>query len=172
MAIIRAEERVVCFGHPNIRAEHKSTFEITCEKTLSTKGTCIIGVSADKGAADLSENFKKTLCNNGAILRTRLTIGDLTHTVLSDGKASFTLSHPSDLVWRRSTFVCPRTIGIYSDTVACKIPDGIILQLKKGAEMTVDMEVSFNPEAQSPSFLLPEGFFHTDEELQCPSHKE
>jgi hypothetical protein len=172
MGIIRAEERVICYGHPNIRAEHKSTFEITCEDNLSVKGTCIIGVSADKGAADLSDIFRKTLCNDGAVLKTRLTVGNMTHTILSDGSGAFTLSHPTDLVWRRSTFVCPRTIGIYSDTVANKIPDGIISLLKGGAEMVVDLQASFNPEAQSPSVLLPEEFFHTVEGFRCPSHKE
>ncbi|WP_308219133.1 DUF371 domain-containing protein [Methanoplanus endosymbiosus] len=169
--MIRAEERVVCYGHPNVRAGHKSTFEITREENLSTNGTCIIGVLADKGAADLSDDFREVLCSDGARLETTLTVGDLTHVIISDGSAAFTLSHPTDLVWRRSTFVCPRTIGVCSDTVACKIPEEIITRLKEGVEMTVDMKVSFNPEAQSPSFLLPEGLFHTGEEYQCLSHK-
>ena len=40
-------EIVIARGHPNIRATHKTTLEVTKEKELSPRGDCIIGICAD-----------------------------------------------------------------------------------------------------------------------------
>jgi hypothetical protein len=55
------------------------------------------------------------------------------------GSKAMTLAHPTDLVWRRSMFVCGRTIGIRSDKVAASLPKDLIRYLKAGEEMTVTM---------------------------------
>jgi hypothetical protein len=43
------------------------------------------------------------------------------------------------MVWRRSTFVCWRTIGILSDHVAVDLPEALIANLVLGKEMTVTL---------------------------------
>ena len=62
--------------------------------------------------------------------------------VRSHGSATMTLDHPTDLVWRRSTFVCGRTIGICSDRVAATLPEDLVRHLKEGRGMTVTMTVT------------------------------
>ncbi|HID73268.1 TPA: DUF371 domain-containing protein [Candidatus Micrarchaeota archaeon] len=49
-----AHDVVTARGHPNIRAEHETTFEVTTEPSLTPRGDCIVGVQADKAASDLS----------------------------------------------------------------------------------------------------------------------
>ncbi|HJJ47358.1 MAG TPA: DUF371 domain-containing protein [Methanocorpusculum sp.] len=134
-------ETIRCHGHPNVRGLHKSTFEITKETELSLSGDCIIAIGADKGAADLSSEFRTVLATDGSKLLTHLQIEDIEATVVSEGTRGITLSHSTDLVWRRSTFLCPRTVGIYSDHVACQLPRELIEELKKGKEMVVTLTV-------------------------------
>ncbi len=49
------------------------------------------------------------------VLLTRLACGGIVVEIRSRGSSQFTLDHPTDMVWRKSTFVCGRTIGILSD---------------------------------------------------------
>ena len=162
--IIKAEEIIVCYGHENIRSEHKSTFEITKEECLTPAGTCIIGIKADKGATDLSDNFKRILSDDRSILKTTLKIKDQSFTITSHGSSAMTLTHTTDMVWRKSRFVCSRTTGIYSDTAAGNIPKEIINLLQKGEKMTVIMQAILNPKAHSPSSPPLQEFFGSFEE--------
>ena len=38
--------KIIAYGHKNVRGTHKTTFEITKDKDLTERGTCIIGVNA------------------------------------------------------------------------------------------------------------------------------
>ena len=134
-------EIIHCHGHKNVRSLHRNTFEITKETELSLNGDCIIAVGADKGAADLSSEFRAVLAKDGVVLRTTLVSGDISVTVLSEGASGITLTHPTDLVWRRSTFVCPRTVAVYSDHTAIQLPRELVTALQSGAEMTVTLTV-------------------------------
>lgn len=142
-------EQIQCRGHPNVRALHKSTFEITKETDLSPNGDCIIATGADKGAADLSPAFRAAIGTCGTTLITTLTIQDISVEIRSEGHEGITLTHPTDLVWRRSTFTCPRTIGIYADHTAALLPRALIEKLRDGEEMTVTLRAVL-PEPELP----------------------
>ena len=134
-------EIIHCHGHKNIRGLHKTTFEITKETKLSPQGDCIIAVGADKGAADLSPEFRQAIADDTAVLSTTLTCGELSVTIISQGASGITLTHPTDLVWRRSCFVCPRTIAVYSDHTASLLPRDLVAALQREAELTVRLTV-------------------------------
>jgi hypothetical protein len=138
---MEAEERITCQGHPLVRATHPTTFEVTTESHLTRQGDCIIGVRADRGARSLSPEFRKVLADDRAVLLTRLTAGGFSAEVHGRGSLRMTLGHPADLVWRRSGFVCPRTVAIHCDRVAATLPREIIRALRKGAELEVEMVV-------------------------------
>lgn len=134
-------ETIHCRGHENVRSLHKSTFEITKETELSPNGDCIIAVGADKGAADLAPAFRHALATPGVVLTTTLSAGGVAAVIRSGGAVGITLTHATDLVWRRSTFVCPRTISVYSDHTAAQLPRELIELLQKGVPMTVTLRV-------------------------------
>jgi len=136
---MKIEERIRCRGHPNIRGTHRSTFQITTETDLSPRGDCVIGVGADKGATDLADGFRAVLADEGSTLVTLLSAGDITVRITSKGSESLSLDHQTDLVWRRSTFTCSRTIGISSDHAARTLPRELISYLRDGGEMMVIM---------------------------------
>jgi hypothetical protein len=139
---MKVRETIRCRGHPNVLSLHPTTFEITKEVHLTWKGDCIIAVGADKGAADLSPGFRAALSRDDAVLLTRLTCGDISVEVTSSGSAGLVLDHPGDLVWRRSRYVCGRTIGIETDRAARDLPCELIDCLKAGRELLVEMTVT------------------------------
>ncbi|HXW98297.1 MAG TPA: DUF371 domain-containing protein, partial [Methanomicrobiales archaeon] len=136
---MEAEERVGCRGHSLVRATHPTTFEVTAEGHLTTQGDCIIGICADKGAAGLSAEFRKVLADDRAILTTRLTAGGHSVEVRGWGSSRMTLTHLTDLVWRRSGFVDPRTVAIHCDRTAATLPRELLRALQEGAELEVVM---------------------------------
>ena len=102
-------------GHENVLSLHKSTFEITKDKDLSLSGDCIIGLDIDKSMEDFPEEFKEKLANDDTKVIVELKTPNASDTIEGYGHHDLTLSHPTDMVCRKSTFVCSRTLMIKSD---------------------------------------------------------
>ena len=47
------------WGHPNIKATHKTTLEFTKENYVSPEGDCIIGINADFNTDELKQFARK-----------------------------------------------------------------------------------------------------------------
>lgn len=145
--MVREEEYLTAYGHPNVTATHRTTFEITKEDELSLAGSCIIAVGADKGALDLSRRFRDALHHPDCRLTTTLSCGPYEVQITSRGDPGLSLTHPTDLVWRRSSFTCGRTIGIYADRTARDLPREMITLLAGGADVCVLLVAEyFSPE--------------------------
>lgn len=134
---MEAQEIIRARGHPLVLGTHPTTFEVTRECHLTANGNCIIAIDADKGCEGLSSAFKQVLAHDDAVLLTRLESGGVVAEVHSRGSSLMMLNHPTDMVWRKSSFVCGRTIGIMSDTGALTLPRELIQNLVVGKEMTV-----------------------------------
>ncbi len=136
---MEAQEIIRCRGHPLVLGTHPSTFEVTCEDHLTKNGNCIIGIGADKGCGGLSPAFKAVLAHDDAVLVTRLSTDGIVQEVQSRGSSRLTLDHPTDIVWRKSMFVCGRTIGIQSGMSALTLPRDLMENLALGKEMIVTL---------------------------------
>ncbi|QSZ66750.1 DUF371 domain-containing protein [Methanofollis aquaemaris] len=139
---MKARDIIHCRGHPNVQALHPTTFEVTTAPDLSLAGDCIVGVAADKGAADLDPTLKSILADDRAEVTVRLRAGEVEVIVHARGSAGLALDHPADLVWRRSSFVCGRTAAVGSDTVAKTIDRRLVALLQEGADLVVEIEAS------------------------------
>ncbi len=142
MEVVRAR------GHPNVRAEHPTTLEVTKEEELTPRGDCIIAVGADKGARDLSENFKRLVRTPGAVVLMAIEVpsAGLREVVRGFGHPALTLEHPTDIVVRRSDFVCGRTVAIRADKAARDLSRELVRALRDpGAEVIVRLEVRLPP---------------------------
>lgn len=119
------------WGHRNVRSLHGSTIEVTTSTSLTPAGDCIIGVGADCGCAGLPKGLKGALRNRAA--RVRLTIGAGAHSysVMGAGDPALALSHPHDLVMRRSAFTCPRTLAVGCGGSASSIPRPLVEALQR-----------------------------------------
>jgi len=136
---MEAQEIIRCRGHPLVLGTHPTTFEVTREDHLTENGNCIIGIGADKGCAGLSLEFRNLLAHDDAILKTRLECDGVVAEIRSSGSSQLMLNHPTDMVWRKSGFVCGRTIGIQSDAVALTLPRELMKNLALGKEMVVTL---------------------------------
>ena len=126
---MKVVECVTFSGHKNISATHKTTFEITKSKSLSKRGDCIIGVAADKACADLDLRIKDAL-RRGEVVQLTIRVGDLSFKVRAEGSPQLTLTDEEDIVVRRSTYICPRTLAVKADVAACDIPRDIVNLLR------------------------------------------
>jgi hypothetical protein len=123
-------ETVVARGHENILAIHKTTLEITKEVRVSKRGDCIIGVSADKGLADLRGDFRFLLRHKTAKLTMSIEAGGVSETVNALGSPQLTLTHAVDLVVRKSGYICSRTLAVRADKAACDLSSSLVDALK------------------------------------------
>lgn len=142
----RAVEEFSARGHPSVTATHRTTFEITTEEHLSPAGTCIIAVRSGRGAAGLSDRFRDLIQTPGSRLITILTCEDAEVTITASGSPALSLTHPTDLVWRRSSFSCGRTIGLQSDHTAATLPRELISLLRDECRLDVRMIAEYDPE--------------------------
>lgn len=127
-----SEIREVIFaqGHKNILATHKTTLEFTKDQHLSKKGDCIVAVAADKAFADLSAEFKEKLRNTHEKLIIIIEAGEIFEQVNAQGSPQLILAHPTDMVIRKSDYVCSRTLAVRADKAACDLSRDLAEKLK------------------------------------------
>jgi hypothetical protein len=135
-----AVERIMFHGHPMVRSLHPTTIEITTEERLTEKGDCIVGVGAAKGCSQLSETLKTALRSEQARVRIRVLVGDESFELTAEGDKGLELSHPHDIVIRRSRFVSGRTLAVGASAAAKDIPRSIVSKLKN-AETVGALEI-------------------------------
>ena len=103
------KQTITATGHENVLAEHGTTIEITKHPDLTVMGDCIIGVKASHGCADLNPELKD-LIQSGKKIQVTLKVGEIEDVVIGEGHALLTLTHPDDIVIRKSDFKCQRTL--------------------------------------------------------------
>ena len=102
---------VSAYGHENILCTHNSTIELTKSKTLTTRGNCIIGINASKACIELNPELKKSI-KKGKKVKVTLKVEDLIETFYGSGHKDLNLLDSNDMVFRKSKYICDRTILI------------------------------------------------------------
>jgi hypothetical protein len=120
--------KILAWGHPNITAKHATTFMITRDAAVGPRGDCIIGVRAECGAADLPGGLKE-LIRSGKRFLIRIVVSGLEEEILARGHPDLPLTHPSDLVVRKSRFICDRTVAIEATKAAGDLSRDIVREL-------------------------------------------
>ena len=117
-------------GHENIRSLHNKTIEITKDSKLTPSGDCIVGVKANSSCKDIPDQIKKKIKKPDAkIVFSILVNGDIFE-INGEGHKDLKLTHPSDIVLRKSNYVCPRTLAINCDKSSDDIPRKMIRYLQ------------------------------------------
>lgn len=117
-------------GHKNIRGLHEKTIEITKDANLTTNGDCIIGVNAECGCNDIPEKLKKLLRDSKSDVVITIAVKDLSFRIKGKGNQKLILTDPHDIVIRKSSFVCPRTLAVCCDKASDRIPREMIKNLQ------------------------------------------
>lgn len=134
------KETIRAKGNRNVTARHRTTLEFTKEKHLTLRGDCIIAVSADKGMQEFSEEFKNALRNNSR-LEITIKCSGLTEKVMARGHPGLRLKHPTDIVVRKSNFICDRTLAIKSNKSAFDLNRNFVEKLKEENDIIIELKI-------------------------------
>lgn len=137
-------EIVFAYGHKNVQATHKSTLGITKDPQLSKKGDCIVAVSATKALADLSCEFKENLRKKNKKMTMLIEVGEVVEVVKAFGGSHLILTDSTEMVVRKSGYVCSRTLAIQSDKAALDLSRKLVEKLRnprQKVKITLNIEV-------------------------------
>ena len=130
MSAKETREYILAFGHKNIQALHPSTLMFTKEKHLSKTGDCVVAVSSTKSVADLSQPFKDRLKKPGSKLTILIEADGITQHITAYGSPRLILTHPTDIVIRKSDYISDRTVAIRAGKSANDLPRKFVEKLK------------------------------------------
>ncbi len=126
-------------GHPNITATHKTTLMTTTEAHLTKRGSCIVAVEAELGLGGLPG----WACEEAKSPETRITmvleVEGLSFSCTGRGDPGLTYTHPRDMVARRSSYTCGRTLMVGADKAAVDLPREMLEALRRGAPVEVGL---------------------------------
>ncbi len=128
-------------GHENVRSEHKSTFEITKDQTLSPRGDCIIAVDSEVSLNSLPDALKSAIQTDNKRIELFLETPHGSDRIVGEGSTKLSLSHPTEMVCRKSTFTCSRTLMIKCDKAAIDLDKDLIKDLQEGSDLKVTIRV-------------------------------
>jgi hypothetical protein len=111
------------FGHPKITSKHKTTIEFTKDNYVTKSGDCIVGIKADFNLEKLKQFTRKK-----KKIEINIKINELNEEITALSNPGF--NHKSEIVIRKSNFVCKRTFAVKADKASGDIDRGIINQLK------------------------------------------
>lgn len=117
----------------------------TKEEDLSETGDCIVAVAADKAVANLSPQFKDALRKPNAKLTITFKVDGLHEQIIAFGSPKLILTHPTDMVIRKSNYICSRTLAIHADKAAIDLSRELVQKLKR-AKQKVKITLSVSVE--------------------------
>ncbi|KKM18232.1 hypothetical protein LCGC14_1667760 [marine sediment metagenome] len=125
---MKFSEKINAYGHENVLGTHNATIEITKNKNLTVKGDCIIGINASKSCNDLSPYLKKII-KSGKKFKIMLKVENLEDSFYGFGSRKLKLLDKEDIVFRKSKFICNRTVLINCTKSAREINRDLIERL-------------------------------------------
>src|SRR5713101_3348274 len=113
-------------GHRAVLSTHLTTLELTKEYVLGKNGDCIVAVGSSAGLIDLPEPMKNALSSEVCRARLTLKLDVYRFAIEGRGAQGLTLSHPTDIVVRKSGFVSDRTLMVHANRAAADLPRSLV----------------------------------------------
>ncbi len=129
-------EIVEARGHKLIRCTHRNTIEITKDKEITEKGTCIIACKSNKAVRDL-ENIRELLKNDKTIVVVKFHIKDIEDIVICRGSKNLILTNDRKIIIRKSNYIDDATLCIESNKASIDIDRRIIHYLCMEENITI-----------------------------------
>lgn len=126
-------DTIYAYGHKNILCTHNTTLELTKDTFLTKRGNCILGVNASKACIDLNPDLKK-LIKSGHKIKVIIKTKDKLDSFIGYGNKRLTLSHKKNIVFRKSNFICDRTVLINCSKSSRGLNRDLINELKDSGE--------------------------------------
>jgi len=126
-------ESITAKGHPLIQCTHTTTIELTKDTYLTKNGTCILGIEASKACYDLNHLLKKKIID-GEKISVIIKAGNIIDSFYGFGDKNLTLLSKKDIIFRKSDFICDRTILIKCSKSSTELNRKIIKNLTNSKE--------------------------------------
>ncbi|HUW90673.1 MAG TPA: DUF371 domain-containing protein [Candidatus Nanopelagicaceae bacterium] len=126
-------DTITAKGHTLIQCTHTTTIELTKDTYLTKNGTCILGIETSKACYDLNPLLKKKLAD-GEKITVIIKAGDAVDSFYGFGHNNLTLLSKKDIVFRKSNFICDRTILIKCSKSSSELDRNIIKNLTNSKE--------------------------------------
>ncbi len=134
-------EKIYAFGHENILCTHNKTIEITKDNYLTVKGNCILGINASMACKDLNSKLKSQI-RKGKKFKISIRSGEIFDFFLGYGDDKLTLLSDKDMVFRKSNFICDRTVLINCNKSSNELHRDLIKEIKNyGKRIVITIEV-------------------------------
>ncbi len=117
------------YGHPNIKATHRTTLEITKDDFLTPRGTCIVGIKSEIACFDIPETMKKEMRNSETKIIIVLEVDGIRDEITAYGDERLRLVSQNSMVIRKSTYIDDRTLAVRADKAAKDINREIVKKL-------------------------------------------
>lgn len=140
-------------GHPNITSTHRTTLMITRDTELTPKGNCVVAAGSEKGLSDLDPRLKNAMRGKGSEITLELVVGEALFSVSGKGDPRLTFGHPRDMVARKSSYICDRTLMIRADKASCDIDSSMVRLLRDGNQ-EVRVTISVTPVTQGTGIIV------------------
>jgi len=129
-------------GHRAVLSTHPTTLELTKDPGLTKNGDCIIAVDSSAGLRDLPEPMKNALSHEASRARLTLKLDAYQFAIEGRGAPGLTLSHPTDIVVRKSGFVSDRTLMVHANRAAVDLPRSLVELLQDPSQkVMVELDV-------------------------------
>ena len=124
------EDQVIFHGHPNVQCLHNRAIEVTMDTNLTLRGDCIIGVGANKACKDLNPKLQNLLKTDNSFVRVSIIAGNLSCDLNGMGSSRLLLLDSRDIVIRKTSFACSRTLCMNCDKSSSDISREMVQMLK------------------------------------------
>jgi len=122
-------EEIHAYGHYNISCTHKTTIEITKDKSITNRATCILAINASKSCFDLNKELKKRIFN-GAKIKVIIKVNNISDYFFGFGDKKLQLLSRKELVFRKSDYICDRTVLIKCSKSSNELKRKLIEKIK------------------------------------------
>jgi hypothetical protein len=122
-------DTIYAYGHENVLCTHHTTIEITKDNYLTKKGNCILGINASKTCLNLNSSLKEKI-KQGKKIKVSIITRDNRDVFYGYGDPRLTLSNKNAIIFRKSNFICDRTILINCTKSSIDLDRGLIKSIK------------------------------------------
>ncbi len=129
-------------GHSEIVGRHDTTLEITTERNVTRRGTCIVGVCANQTLRNLDDEIKAMARNRNTKIVLRMAVDDMAEEVVGRGSIGLTYTDTTSMVARTGSFECGRTVLIQANKAASGLDRGFVDRLKQ-PDAVLDCELIY-----------------------------
>ena len=136
------EETIHARGHPNVSAEHTSTFEVTTDDYLTPAGDCILGIEADCSPADFDPAFVSACRRSGVEMAATIRASGYEQVVTGRGDPDLTFESDRSAVVRTSDYVDDRTVMVGAGASAADLDRDLVSALASGERVELELRVS------------------------------